>query len=201
METSQTAGIYEPPTSAELLAQLDALAMLRPSDIMPLSYEDISPAWVTTTPVNGRHVYTSTYSCIGYSNREFRLCAQRVHADLSGIMLETEADAVVVRGGSGVVMGSALLMLGDIPLVVARKRGECSHGEQIEIVGGQSRRVCRYIILDDFVSSGETVRGIKDDMGGARCVGVVQYRYAASRTAMLKRADSNDEPRWHYNYG
>lgn len=98
-------------------------------------------------------------------------------------MRETGADTVVVQGTSGVSVGFAALMLHDFPLVMVRKPDENSHGSPVE--GPQYHKVKRYIILDDFVDSGETVRRIAaklnllaDNSGVARpeCVGVLCYK-------------------------
>ena len=98
-------------------------------------------------------------------------------------MRETGADTVVVQGTSGVSIGFAALMLHDFPLVMVRKPDENSHGSPVE--GPQHHEVKRYIILDDFVDTGETVRRIAAKLnllayneGAVRpeCVGVLCYK-------------------------
>lgn len=73
-------------------------------------------------------------------------------------------------------------MLIDFPLMVVRKRGENSHGNPVE--GTEGIDIKRYLVLDDFVSSGATVRNLCEIVEeracstvGAhpRCVGVLQY--------------------------
>ncbi len=73
-------------------------------------------------------------------------------------MRETGADTIVVQGTSGVSIGFAALMLHDFPLVMVRKPDENSHGSPVE--GPRGHKVKRYIILDDFVDTGDTVRRI-----------------------------------------
>jgi orotate phosphoribosyltransferase-like protein len=103
----------------------------------------------------------------GYSYHQFdhgslRAIAQRIAETLPKLLAEYDAQAVVVTGKSGMSVAFAAMMLADIPLIVVRKRGENAHGEMIE--GVTSVEVRRYIILDDFVSSGATVRTVVRDI-------------------------------------
>lgn len=182
----------------ELYAELRNLSATRPANLMtaaygetplyddgpasPLSWLDIDGTIREPQPglrPMGRWTNSNDYSCMGYPPERLRACVKALARDLPGIMARYNADAVVVRGGSGVVFGGALLMVSDIKVIVARKPGEQSHSTAIEVCGGGSLTVHRYIVLDDFVSSGGTVKGIMDDMGQqAECVGVIEYRYA-----------------------
>lgn len=103
----------------------------------------------------------------GYSQLQFDHCtlratARRLAETLPALLLQYDAQAVVVTGKSGMSVAFATMTLADIPLIVVRKRGENSHGEMIEGVLGVEVR--RYIILDDFVSSGATVRTVVRDI-------------------------------------
>lgn len=103
----------------------------------------------------------------GYSQHQFnhgslRATARRVAETLPKLLARYDAQAVVVTGKSGMSVAFATMMLADIPLIVVRKRGENSHGEMIE--GVIDVEVRRYIILDDFVSSGTTVRTVVRDI-------------------------------------
>ncbi len=128
-------------------------------------------------------------------------------------MRETGADTIVVQGTSGVSIGFAALMLHDFPLVMVRKPDENSHGSPVE--GPRGHKVKRYIILDDFVDTGETVRRIvaklnllADNEGAARpeCVGVLCYKrdeqvwrdmpYDLPLTPEDEAADVNAVPVW-----
>lgn len=122
----------------------------------------------------------------GYSANQFnttllRKTAKRIAAHLPKRMEATGAQAVAVTGKSGISLAFATLMLIDFPIIVVRKRGENSHGNPVE--GTPDVDVGKYLILDDFVSSGQTVRNIVElieevSYGRAtqpRCVGVIQY--------------------------
>lgn len=123
------------------------------------------------------------YSRVQYTPRLLRAKAKEVAACLPALMHSTGATSVVVTGKSGIAMAFAVCMLIDINIVVVRKRGENSHGNPIE--GADGTCLGDYLVLDDFVSSGETVRNIRDSieererLGGcktkAHCVGVLQY--------------------------
>ena len=124
------------------------------------------------------------YSDVQFNTVRLRAKAHAVAAVLPEMMDRLGADAVAVTGKSGLSLAFATLMLIDFPLIVVRKRGENSHGNPIE--GTQSVNVRKYIILDDFVSLGTTIKtmvGSIDEMCDSamanvkplRCVGVLQY--------------------------
>lgn len=83
------------------------------------------------------------------------------------MLRELRPDFIAVRGVSGMSIGYAAAALYDIPIVVCRK-GEQAHTSQQ--VHGDVKRAGRYVIVDDFVSSGETVNTI-DMMVRRACLG------------------------------
>lgn len=100
----------------------------------------------------------------------------------------TGSTSVVVHGNSGVSCGFAALMLSaeDFNLVLLRKDNDNSHGAPIE--GPAGHRLQKYLILDDFVSSGATLNRIRDKIDTLyrqvpwtaprpECVGIVLYGY------------------------
>jgi adenine/guanine phosphoribosyltransferase-like PRPP-binding protein len=123
----------------------------------------------------------------GYSRKQYdpvllRDTARNVAQRLPGLMQETGATCVAVTGKSGMALAFATLMLIDFNLVVVRKRGENAHGSPVE--GRDGVHLHKYLILDDFVSSGRTVREIvallteralRSNSAALECVGVVEY--------------------------
>ena len=98
----------------------------------------------------------------------------------------TGSTSVVVHGNSGVSCGFAALMASDedFNLVLLRKDNDNSHGSPIE--GPDEHRLGKYLILDDFVSSGATMNRIRDKIDTLHgqvswssprpeCVGIVLY--------------------------
>lgn len=68
----------------------------------------------------------------------------------------------VYRGVSGACMAWPLSYRLKIPVVAVRKPGEASHGYDPDdegVISGDGD-LCRYIIVDDFISSGATIRAI-----------------------------------------
>jgi orotate phosphoribosyltransferase-like protein len=97
-----------------------------------------------------------------------------------------EFDTIVVCGLSGVVVGSPVALRLCKPLVIIRKADDTN----IHHCGGQIvnpyrlERSRRYLILDDFISSGRTVKYIHDRVtlalkhaldGQPKCVGACLY--------------------------
>jgi orotate phosphoribosyltransferase len=137
----------------------------------------------------------SGYSDIQFDPVSLRHHAQRLSKVIPFLLKKYDAQAIAVTGKSGLSFAFATLMLIDFPLIVVRKDGESSHGEKIE--GTRNVDVTRYLILDDFVASGDTVRNIvKDieihfkrheewckgmaDIKRPECVGVIEYSHHAN---------------------
>ena len=90
--------------------------------------------------------------------------------------LKSYFDFIVVRGTSGLLIGPELASRLDVPFGVVRKQTDNSHygaGYEGCMLNG------RYLIIDDFVASGETVQEIVTEVSIAipqsKCVGVYCY--------------------------
>lgn len=120
----------------------------------------------------------------GYSQNKVRQKAKFAAAAIASMSQAVNADCVIVHGNSGVSCGFAALMYHNFNLVLLRKDNDNSHGSPLE--GPEGHRIERYLILDDFISSGETVRRVRrkvTDLSLQRsagmyfpqCVGIVLY--------------------------
>ena len=142
-----------------------------------------------------------------YAAEEVRQRAQWAADAIGKMMGETGATSVVVHGNSGVSCGFAALMLSphlDFNIVLLRKDNDNSHGAPIE--GPDGHILGSYLILDDFVSSGQTMDRIRDKIGSLyhqrwyyeggeevpECVGVVLYGHHTRDT--FKFADGYTVP-------
>ncbi len=76
------------------------------------------------------------------------------------------ADIVVVRGLSGIMVATAMSLLHRTPIAIVRKPTENSHGSSVETVGDglfdATPRYNDWMIVDDLISSGKTVREIHE---------------------------------------
>lgn len=100
---------------------------------------------------------------------------------------EKEFDAIAVRGVSGLVVGPLLAHTLKKHLIVVRKPSEKadSHADQL-IEGPTTDTQIRYLIVDDFISNGSTVRKIVEEIakldGGKHVyVDTYMWRTAADR--------------------
>lgn len=66
-------------------------------------------------------------------------------------------DALAFCGSSGAAIAFPLAMRNSVPMIYVRKTGEKSHGSRIECNG---EHIQTYIIVDDMISSGSTIRHI-----------------------------------------
>lgn len=128
----------------------------------------------TSTPY-----YRTTYSAAGLPGPAFRTMCRRLAPLLVRVLDEFDADAVAVRGTSGLSVAYGVLAFADVPFLVMKKGEESSHSGKITLAGGcpdtSSIRLQSYIILDDLISSGKTVRGMIYDLAYAECKGVLLY--------------------------
>ena len=77
---------------------------------------------------------------------------------------KTRIDAIAIRGNSGAIMGGIVSYLLGIPLFCIRKK-ESSHSVmKIEGYFNKSRGTINYIIIDDLISTGETMDAIMDSL-------------------------------------
>lgn len=108
-----------------------------------------------------------------------------------------EFDAIAFRGGSGAITMALAVPLG-IPMLFVRK--DASHAYtnvEGKFPGHELRQGVgrgRYVVVDDFVSSGATLRAVREALGPrAKCVAVALYNassiggYAGDVTRIAKR--------------
>lgn len=133
---------------------------------------------------NATYIGADTYSCVGWPSEKWDKALPRVAAMLKKLVKDSEAQAIVVHGSSGLVMGARLLGYDcGAPFIMLRKDGERSHGSKKQWLSEEPRDpyINRYVWLDDFVSSGSTQSRVERDMsdeGKTRMVGRCLYRGA-----------------------
>lgn len=81
--------------------------------------------------------------------------AETVEVCVAGLK-DKKFDAIVVRGVSGLVVGSPVALALKKPLIVVRKDGESAHSTKHP--GIDAAKDAKVLFLDDFVSSGTTRR-------------------------------------------
>jgi len=97
-------------------------------------------------------------------------------------------DCIVGTGVSGVILLSSISVASGIPCFVVRKISDAkfSHDQggshsrrRIEPRRPENNGQLRYVIIDDLVSTGDTVRGIihtmTKEISGSECAGIVTY--------------------------
>lgn len=110
-------------------------------------------------------MFDPAYSGDVFDARTLKVRARQTADALTALQHRLGFQAIVVQGKSGISMAFASAMLHDIPIVVVRKDNEGSHGSSIEgrtlEVGGPT---FKYLILDDFISTGRTCVRIVDKL-------------------------------------
>ena len=97
---------------------------------------------------------------------------------------ELNPDFVACRGLSGISVASAVSYVTGTPMAVVRKPGENPHSEGL--VNGPYGMKGRYVIIDDFISSGDTVDDIMEavdsDSKENKCIGIILYSRSMNST-------------------
>ena len=109
---------------------------------------------------------------------EFRGAVNKAIGQLTEFRKDTPFDAIAFTGVSGAAMAFPLSFALGIPLLCVRKGGENSHSPY-KVEGDYAAR--RYVIVDDFISTGNTMRRIQEDLeneiaGTPVLVGIYLYR-------------------------
>ena len=98
-------------------------------------------------------------------------------------------DFIAVRGVSGIAIGLPVALRLNKDIAICRKQDEKSHAStNIEGLPTANNKHFRYLIIDDFIATGHTIRTIIKDIKNAEiispehniylsfeCVGIVQY--------------------------
>lgn len=117
------------------------------------------------------------------SKTKFKKTVQTLKATvLSDEVKSLNIDSIVCTGVSGLAVASAVCYLTNKNLVIVRKPGVASHASYL-VEGLPTKKPLRYIFLDDFISSGETVKrvilAINNEIGkeNAHFCGLMLYSY------------------------
>ena len=128
--------------------------------------------------MKGKQKHTHRIECAGHLDRglnpELRLMTLE---NIIRILKVHDFDAIAFSGLSGALFAPMVAMGLNKTLLAVRKGEPCHSGRQVE--GDYNAR--RYVILDDFIAAGGTVRHIleeiRDAAPNAECIGILEYCY------------------------
>lgn len=124
---------------------------------------------------------TAYLDSIYQSPLKYKRLVNKIADQLISLKKKTKFNAIAFRGSSGAALAYPLSIQLNIPIICVRKSREPSHGFSIE---GTQRNIKKYIIIDDFMEHGKTIKAIlmamdkkKDyfNEGKAECIGIVLY--------------------------
>lgn len=128
-------------------------------------------------------IFSSSYHKVTYEPKALKKSVNRICRNLKKLKKKLRFDAIAFQGSSGAAYAYPVSVLTGMHLIYVRKEAvNRHHGDYIE---GTCDRIRRYIILDDFIATGDTIRRIIKKIDGygkelhpddkARCVGVALY--------------------------
>lgn len=146
------------------------------------------------------------YLCDVFSPSLFQTLVEETIRKAREIREDDAFDTIAFSGTSGCALGFILGHALDVPIICIRRHGEESHyhawrEENNRAFEGNSDTK-RYLIVDDFIASGNTVNRIMDIIRyncglDAKCVAMLMYRQAPKvkvfhpRDADLSRTHEN----------
>lgn len=151
---------------------------------------------------------SSPYSHKLYNPKTLQILVQKTASAVKKHRKRLKFDAIAVRGSSGAAIGFPVSAMTGIPLLFVRK-SETSHADQR--VEGPETDVDSYLIVDDFIATGSTVREIikeidtltkiklgilSKDLGSPKCVGVYCYNTDDDRSQLNVANTPEGEAIW-----
>src|SRR5512135_3153136 len=125
-------------------------------------------------------ISTSYLSTIFYPDT-FPNTIRKTLEEAGRIHKQRKFDTIAFCGMSGAAMSFILAHEMRLPMLCVRKKGESSHyvnGYEDRMLEGNLSTE-RYLLVDDFISSGKTVNyildSIKKDIPNAQCVAMLMY--------------------------
>lgn len=101
------------------------------------------------------------------------------------ILKKLKFDSIAFCGVSGALIAPVLAHALNKKLIVVRKNNQKSHS-YLKVEGNYSSKT--YVIADDFVTTGRTVktikREIKKEIPNAQCIGVLEMEYIDGKTSV-----------------
>ncbi len=107
---------------------------------------------------------------------------KKAGTEIKELRARLKFDAVAFTGSSGAALAFPLMVKHKVPVIYVRKPRESSHGGKIEYTSDVV--INRYLIVDDFIDSGSTVKRVYSTITkwsksrecmAPECVGVFLY--------------------------
>lgn len=123
----------------------------------------------------------STYLSSVFNPKILKKTVDKTNDDLLKIKKKYEFDAIAFTGNSGAGICYPLSYMYKWDIICVRKDESNSHGTKIE---GAYKDINKYIIVDDFICSGSTIKRIKEKLNPLECIGIYTYFNENFRTDM-----------------
>lgn len=128
--------------------------------------------------------FSNTYHSVQTDPYYLKATAERIAGLIDQYKNALDIQAIACSGNSGQSMAYPVSILTHIPVIYVRKEKEYSHGNSIE---GPCTNIEKYVIVDDFISTGKTMDFIINkieeyskknvfDSSVCKCVGIFLYQ-------------------------
>jgi len=103
---------------------------------------------------------SSSYGWTNLTPADLTKRLKKVVKKLAQIRKETNFDAIAFQGSSGAAVAYVAGIALQVPVIYVRKPKETCHGSNVE--SNANKQIKSYVIVDDFICSGETIKRIID---------------------------------------
>lgn len=137
--------------------------------------------------------YGWTTFCPSGWTKKLQYCTMKINE----LKKTRKVDALAYTGSSGAAAAYVLGVALNLPVVYVRKEGEPSHGSKVE--SNATKSIKNYLIIDDFICSGTTVKNIVSGIANyaketrvkePTCVGVFLYQDDTNRKSVAISVNS-----------
>ena len=94
-----------------------------------------------------------------FNPRSFKVLVDKTCKAVVKLRRKLKFQCLAATGNSGVLLAGAVSYKLGIPLLIVRKKGDDCH-DSLRVNGYRTNGQCRYLIVDDLIASGDTVRRI-----------------------------------------
>lgn len=101
-----------------------------------------------------------------FSPGNFKELVKKTSKAVSKLKRRLKFQCLAATGNSGLLLAGAISYKLGMPLLIVRKPGDSCH-DTLKVNGYRTNGTCRYLILDDLIASGDTVRRIVKEIDKA----------------------------------
>jgi hypothetical protein len=176
------AALKKAARNAVRMFNADGTATFKLSDFGPRGAGEGEVYEVSQEPVRKVLSWGGSYGWAGRHPADLSFLLKQAVVNFGKLRENIKIDAIAYTGSSGAAIAFPLAIAYDLPIIYVRKKGEQSHGGEVEC--NYTDEIETYMVVDDFISSGRTVGRVMEGVKkaaqrrgweGPKCLGVFEF--------------------------